>query len=296
MPTDQQLLAEHHAGVSCPELAQRYGLNADSVRGRIWRARLKIAPQPELFQHDLGRPLTLTGDWIVLGDVQLPTTDYDYAIYPAAIAARYLKKPRQLAIVGDLMNMDAFSAYEAEIGFPAFRREIEAARCLLLEWFKVFDRIVWLPGNHERRISKRTAGAILMEDLASIIHARVEVSNFDHATIEAPTGRWLIAHGSEYSVNQLMVADQLAQKNRTHVIGHHQHHAAVGWDRYKFNVVIDNGGLFNEWHMAYVQLDTNKKARMQKGFTMLKNGYPTLFSVEPLTDWESWLGHKRRAG
>lgn len=264
-------------------------LNYNQFHGRVWKARKGITSKPELFQHDIGQPLELTGDWIIVGDVQLPTTDYDFAALPAVIGEYYLKPPRQLLIVGDLVNMDCFSHYENAIGLPAFREEMAAARQLILEWRSVFDRIVWLPGNHERRASKGTNAALLMEDLAHLVDTTVETSNFDRAIIHTPTGEWLATHGTEYSVNQLTVADQLAGKYRMNIIGHHQHHLAVGWNRYKQNVIIDNGGLFNSWYMAYVRLDTSKKPNMMQGFTMLRGGYPDVFSQEPFTDWARWL-------
>ena len=266
----------------------------DAMHGRLWRAKLNIEPHPELFQHTVGEPLKLQGDWIVLGDVQLPTTDYDFAILPAAIAKRHLSKPRQLLIVGDLMNMDSFSSYETSIGLPSFRQEVEAARVLLLEWFKVFDRIVWLPGNHERRASKRTSGALLMEDIALLVNARIETSDLDHAIIETRNGEYRCAHGSDYSINQLTVADSLVSKYRQHIISFHEHHLAVGHDRYGHNLVINGGGLFNQWFMAYVRIDTNKKATMKQGFVMLKGGYPYLFGKEPFTRWDDWLNEQRK--
>lgn len=271
----------------------REGMTYDQFHGKLWRAKMKIKDQHELFQHDFGKPLELEGDWVIVGDVQLPTTDYDFAMLPAAIAQKYLKKPRQLLICGDLMNMDAFSAYENQIGLPGFRQEVESARALLLTWFKVFDRIVWVSGNHEARISKRSHGSILMQDLAMLVNARIETSEFDRVTVDTPNGLYTVAHGSDYGINQLTVADALVAKYRTHIILHHQHHASVGWDRYKHNIIIDNGGLFNSWHMAYVQMTTSKKANMQNGFTLLRGGYPTLFSREPMTDWDAWLGAKR---
>jgi len=290
----EALLAEmEQSGLRQKEFwRQRYAdtLTFDQMHGRIWRARQKWMDRSALFHFDLGQPLHLTGDWMIIGDVQLPTTDYDFAALPAAIAKKYLKKPRQLLIAGDLMNMDAFGAYEAEIGLPGFRQEIEAARVLLDEWFRVFDRIVYTPGNHERRLSKRTSGAILMEDLIRIINARVETSNFDRVIIETPTGLWLVPHGSDYSVTQLSVSDVLAQKYRMNIISLHQHHIAMGWDRFGHNVVIDGGGLFNEAAMAYVQLDSSKRPRMKNGFTMLLGGYPYLFSRAPMTDYSFWLG------
>jgi len=259
----------------------------DSFHGYVFRARQKFKDPPPC--PDYGAILQLTGDWIIVADVQLPTTDWYFSTLPSAVALRYLKRPRQLVIVGDLMNMDAFSKYEQEIGLPAFRQEITAARQLIEEWYRFFDRIVYLPGNHERRASKGTSAAILMEDLALLINARLETSIYDRAEINTPTGKWLVAHGSDYGINQLTGADQLVQKSRMHVIGHHQHHLAVGWDRYKHNVAIDNGGLFNRWQMAYAMLNTSKKANMQQGFTMLRGGYPYVFSVEPFTDWDFWL-------
>lgn len=261
-----------------------------AFHGRLWRARQGLKYEADMFTAVENNVLKLSGDWIVVGDVQLPTTNYEFAALPAAIAKRHLKKPRQLAIVGDLMNMDAFSAYASEIGMPAFRQEVEAARVLIAEWRKTFDRILWLPGNHERRISRMSGGSILMDDLRTIIDTSIETSDYDRAVIQSPTGDWLIAHGSNYSINQLVVADQLAQKYRMHVIGHHQHHCAAGWDRYKHNVVIDNGGLFNDFAMAYCQLNTSKSAVMMRGFTMLRNGYPYTFSEAPYTDWDYWLG------
>lgn len=263
-----------------------------AFHGRLWRAKEKIEDRAKMFATMNGDLLNLEGDWIIVGDVQLPTTDYAFAALPAAIAKRHLKRPRQLLIAGDLMNMDAFSAYANEIGMPAFRQEVESARVLIREWRRVFDRIVWLPGNHERRISRMSGGAILMDDLRTIIDTHIETSDYDRATIHTPTGDWLIAHGSNYSVNQLIVADQLAQKYRSHIIGHHQHHCAIGWDRYKHNIVIDNGGLFNDYAMAYCQLNTSKSPVMMRGFTMLKSGYPYMFSEAPFTDWDFWLGKR----
>lgn len=269
-----------------------HAMTYDAFHGRIWRAKNKIPDASNLFTHDFGQPLALSGDWMIVGDVQLPTTDYNFAMLPAAIAQKHLKKPRQLLICGDLMNMDAFSAYENQIGLPGFRQEVEAARALLLTWYKVFDRIVWVSGNHEARISKRSHGSILMQDLGMLVNARVETSEFDRVVIDTSSGKWTVPHGSDYSINQLTIADALVAKYRTHIILHHQHHCSIGFDRYKHNIIIDNGGLFNSWHMAYVQMTTSKKANMQNGFTMLRDGYPHLFSREPFTDWDAWLGNR----
>jgi hypothetical protein len=57
-------------------------------------------------------------------------------------------------------------------------------------------------------------------------------------------------------------------------------------DRFDRYYIINNGGLFDQSKMAYVQLKTNTCANMSQGFTMIKNGYPYLFGN--FTDWEKW--------
>lgn len=52
--------------------------------GRVYRARLQAAGsqveiQPDLFQSSMEPELELDGDWMVVGDVHVPCTDYDFA-------------------------------------------------------------------------------------------------------------------------------------------------------------------------------------------------------------------------
>jgi len=94
-------------------------------------------------------------------------------------------------------------------------------------------------------------------------------------------------------VNQLVVADQLAQKYQMHIIQHHEHHCAMGWDRYGRYVVVNNGGLFRPDVMAYAVMDDSKSPAMKRGFTLLRGGTPYLFSDEPFTDWSAWLPERR---
>src|SRR5690554_4400415 len=89
--------------------------------GRIQRHKKRLDDKQklasldyDLFEVDLGEPLTLSGDWIVVGDVQLPTTDIDFAMLPALVAERYLTAPRRLLIAGDLLNMDFVSKYDRD--------------------------------------------------------------------------------------------------------------------------------------------------------------------------------------
>lgn len=269
------------------------GLTYDALHGRLWRARKGIRSQASLFTHDFGKPWRLTGgEWIIAGDFQLPTTNYDFAGTLMAVGEKYLKKPRKLIIAGDFINADAFSQYDSDVPTPAFEAEVNAAETLIHELLMVFSEIYWIWGNHERRVGKRTKGALSAAHLRNLVtphRDRVHVSQWGHLVLDTPTGEWRITHARNYSVQQLNVGDQLAQKYQQHIIQHHEHHCSTGWDRYKRYVVINNGGLFDPQSMGYVVLDDSKMPNMQRGFTLMRDGFPVLLGPEPMTDWSRWL-------
>lgn len=239
--------------------------------------------------RQLDKPFEHHGDCVIIGDVQLPTTDYEFASYPLMIGAMFLKKPRTLILAGDFVNADAFKTYDDDIPSPRFQHEMEAARRFIEDCQKVFDEIIWFMGNHERRATKRTNGAIDPQILASIIShsGKLKVSTWGHCLVHTSKGTYRVLHGRNYSINQLTVADQLAQKYRQHIISHHEHHLAQGWDRYGHQLIVNNGGLFSQQDMSYAVLDDSKSANMKRGFTLLRNGVPHIYGDEPITDWDS---------
>jgi len=244
----------------------------------------------------VGEAWKFDGDWIIVGDVHLNTMNRAWASQPPAIAARWLTGKRRLLLSGDFLNMDAFSNYESDVSSHTFRSELAAGRDFLKTYLDTFDDIYILMGNHDRRPGKRTKGTIKAEmgyQMIAPYSDRVHVSSWGWATIQASTGTWRVTHGSNYSVNTLAVASNLAQKFQQHIIGHHQHHLAIGFDRYKRYLIIDNGGLFLEDHLLYTRLDDNTMPRMVNGFTMLKGGYPTVFGPPPFTDWRQWLDNEK---
>lgn len=280
-------------GKSKREVGEMFGLTYGQCAGRIWRHQQALDGAPEekpgLFNVVLGAPLELEGDYVVLSDIHTPTTDLDMARLVVPTAERY--GVRQLIIAGDLLNVDWLSAYPVLVPHPSGTDEIEAAKYLLAEWLRYFDRVVIAPGNHEDRFLKLNAGSLRLRSLVRLLTRsdKVEVTDFDHVFVHTPNGRWMVAHGKNYSVNQLTVADQMAQKFDAHVIMGHQHHLAIGWDRYKRRIIVDNGGLFDVSRMAYVQMRASKSAGMMTGFSILRGGYPHVFGPSPFTDWAAVL-------
>lgn len=299
MPTDHELLAEHEKGLTYREIADAHKLNVDSVRGRVYRARQGWSVPPSITQAQtaLGEPLHLTLDSVMItGDWQIPTTDCDMVALMIETAKRHMKRPRHLIIAGDFINADAFSGYEPTHDTLGFADEIDAARALLHTLLGVFDHIYWTFGNHERRVTKKTKGALTAAHVAAIVtqSPRVTVSHWSHVTVASGGQVYRITHPRNYSVNVLKTPDALAQKYQQHIVCHHEHHVGIGMDRYGRYVIVANGGMFARDTMGYALLDDNTSPRMSPGFTLLKRGTPYLLGMTPLTDWDHWLPERTR--
>lgn len=270
------------------------GLNRHDLSillNRLKRQGWELKKGYEPFKFKLGTPLTITGDCIIVGDIHVPLTDWWFSGRVSEIAKRHLKPPKKLIIAGDFFNFDAFSLYAQVIPLPTWRQEREAAYFLINEWLDTFDEIYAIMGNHERRLQRFTAGAFDTADIWSLIttNEKLLFSKFGYCNLESKnTGLWRITHQKNYSILQLNVADALAHKHKCNIVTHHEHHSAIGRDRYKNYIVVNNGSLVDPQKLAYVALDDSKGAGMAKSFLLMKNGYPYLMD-EKFTDWDFWL-------
>lgn len=275
-----------------PDMTQERHAESLCMPFAIYQARIKLATDLRDKQpyFSLGKPLELDGDWMVIGDVHVPFTDLAWAESVATVGHKHLEFPR-LIIAGDFLNMDVFSKYPHLVNIPTWAQERDLAKAMFAMYLETFSEIVIIMGNHERRAQRFTQGAFDETDIFGMLTTsdKVKTSNFGYCTVNSPTGVWRITHPSNYSVNQLNVMDTIAQKHGQHVIGFHEHHLAVGWDRFGQHVIVNGGCLVDPCKLAYVMLDDNKCAAMKQGFVMLRNGTPYIFGKSPITDWSKWL-------
>jgi len=232
----------------------------------------------------------LSGDWVICGDVHVPFTDWEFAKRLVAVGRKL--NISNLLIGGDLFDMTNFSIYVQVVEPPGWATERAAARgfiSYLLTWFTEIKIIV---GNHDRRMQKFTAGAFDVSDILSLLttNERVRMSNYGYCVIDTDSGPWRVTHPRNYSVNRLTVAGELALKYNQHIVSLHEHHSAMGWDRYGRRMIFNAGCLVDPVKLAYVMLDDSKLAGMQRGFMALKNGVPHLFGQYPMTDWSDYDG------
>jgi len=292
-PTDADTRAEIAA------FAQQYGRAAarkeyDLTEGQLGGLlyRYYHVKHSQLFNVKIapGKPITVKGDAMVISDVHVPCTNWDLAQRMCEIAIRYLPEPRTLIVAGDLFNLDWASTYPAIADTIQWKQEQAAASALIEEWLTVFHDIVLTAGNHDRRGFKATSGNIWMDDLRKLITAdkRVRTSEWGHSILRSGGREFRVTHGRNYSVQTGNVGNDMAHKFDQHIILCHQHHGSISPDRYKRYIVVDNPALVDQKKLAYVTLDDSKAPNMGQGFTLVREGEPTLF-LEGLTVWKRWL-------
>jgi predicted phosphodiesterase len=272
------------------QLAAALGLPLEIYQGRMAWAQSKHTK--DLKPWSLGTPLSISGDAMVVGDIHCPYTDWEFTSLVGAIAKKHLKKPRLLVVAGDWFNLDIFSDYATLVAGPGWKEEKRAAQKLAQEWAEVFDKIYFMAGNHDRRVSRKTDGEMDIHDLAELLSIntrKIEASIFGHGSLESAGIAWRITHARQYSINRLTIASELATKFQSNIISFHEHHLAQGWDRYHRYVIVNGGSLVLQSSLPYTSLDDNKMPNFCTGFVMVKHGVPYLFGRTPFTDWERWL-------
>lgn len=279
-----ELAALVAAGYKYSELAKQFGVTVNTIVGKVDYYRR--THDAYLDEDDLpGKPPELSGDYMVVGDVHLPHVDWGFAALVGRVARRHgLTK---LIVAGDFLDAAAFSTYPRVMRPAAWKRERDAARALVGEWVQQFDSILFLMGNHERRLQRWTMGELDQDDIFSMVTTspKCTYTQWGWCIVRSGAQDWRVTHARNYSLNPLTVADSLAQKFQSHVIDHHEHKLAQGLDRYGRYVIVNNGGLFDPSKLLYTRLDDNKSPVMAQGFTRLQNGTATLYGKSPFTDW-----------
>lgn len=240
--------------------------------------------------------LRLSGDFIIVGDIHAPTTDWELAERMLAVAEHHLSTPRQLLIAGDLLNMDAISRFPDRTPPVPLRQELRAANKFILRMLTVFDHVYAFMGNHDVRLQYSLQGDITIRQFARLItdaYESIVFSPYSDVYITSGGQQWYVPHQTNYRQNKLSVADDLAARKWMNIITTHQHHSAVGRDKGNNATIVDCGGLHEPLQMGYAQLNPSTRPCMTKGFVLLRNGCASLLTPYPtMTDWDVWLPRK----
>lgn len=228
------------------------------------------------------KPMTATGDMLVTCDWHIPV--HDPALVNEVIKKAHNENIKTLIIGGDYFNMDAFSSYpphQKDAGIEVERQQGLLVMDALLD---TFDDIYMFWGNHDFRFAKQLNYKIsfvyainwLLADLGAKRLKKLKVSDVDYMYLEQQK-TYRMSHQTNFSSSPLTVARKLATKYNQSIITAHSHHCAIGVALDGQNVVIEGGGLYDKAKTEYIQKTTTHHEWVP-GFTMFKDGIPTVFS------------------
>jgi len=250
----------------------------------IQRVLNKISEKAKSFS---GEPL-LSGDYIVTSDWHLPAFSPEITNRMLQIASKF--KIKNLAIVGDLLKMDAFSKFQTDDKDDA-EAGIESTLQLIDILFKQFNRIDWCMGNHEDWFNKHQEYKLTLKQLFEYLLEKagdkIKIYKKSYMVLN---NIWRLTHPKAYSRNVPTTERELAHKYRQSIIGTHGHLVGLGFDKSGKEVVAQIGGMFDIDKQHYVKQTDTTHPNWTQGFAMVKNNSLYLFTLNPKqTDWEFWL-------
>jgi len=244
--------------------------------------------QPLYYVPVLDKYERIQGDAIVTGDFHFPFCNWEYVNRVVPVAEKFGIK--RLIIAGDLMDMQSLSFFPKDTVPVKWEQELEETERVIDYYCDAFDEIIDTVGNHLRnRALRRLEGQLDVGRFKRLFSkdARVKCSPYPFLKLSTARGTYHITHQKNYRKNPLSVARDLCHKHRSHVITHHQHRMAFGFDESGHYMLIDNGSMADEDKMDWVQMQDTTANASTHGFVAIKGGYPYLLGQH--TDWEGKL-------
>ena len=254
-------------------------------------------PVPAPTRPRWDQPLHVGGSWCLQSDWHVPSHASDFIKRVSELSASW--GIRNLALIGDLGNLDGASSFpvppsEADL-------DVEFAACReLTGWIgRVFDRCLWQIGNHDQRLMRMT------EERLGLSSTEILMLGSDHKWEVSPYGwiefgdDWLACHPRNVSAIPGRVAQMLAEKYSKHVITAHTHICALSYAK-NGKLAIDMGCCCDPARLAYAALAVNTRPKMQQGALILaeRSDQPGIYHpylITPDSDWTA-LSHLYRPG
>lgn len=228
---------------------------------------------------------TLTGDWLICGDLQLPFVDFKFCEALTKTARKL--HVRQLLIVGDVFDFERLGPYAAVVPPADVKAEGLLARAVMDEWIEWFRDVRVLTGNHDIRLAKALEGAVEPSDICGMLTARlgdsdrVHWSIYGYAVIDTPSGPWRATHQRNYSMVPLSVATRLANVKGSHIITFHEHRTAIGFDASGQRIIVNVGCMADPTKLAYRMLTDSTHPEQTQSYAALVGGRVRLYSPHP---------------
>lgn len=238
---------------------------------------------PEPGGYDLESMVTrIKGDWTISSDYHLPF--YSKSLVERMMRESDLMETRNLVIAGDLFDFSYLSTFSRYLTMPDadLNSDYKFVRQVLDVLFDHFERVLYLPGNHDRRIQRALQSKINVETLYRLFvpdwaKNRIETSEFPQAILASGDENFRITHPRSFSKQPTKVSSELTLIHRMSVISAHGHHFGLVISPDGQSVAADSGGMFDPRRIDYLHTDGDTThGRWASGFLIVKEGnvYP----------------------
>ena len=283
-------------GLDAEEISQQFTSDGilrthQSVRRRLQRLRkaepgkwcAKVARSPVLMPE---APLQAEGDMLGLGDPHCPFHDNDWANRVVALALSY--RIKQVAMIGDLIDWTAFSRYGRRAGVEA-EDEIRAAEQFIRTLAANFERVYYLPGNHEDRLARQVGYALSLERLDDwwITRPNVFTTRKKWMLLRSGGQTFRLTHPKNYSRVPGANSSRLCSKYLCHVIGAHDHLVAVTKDISGTFWGVDTGTCAHRRLLDYIENESSNNPQMVQGACLVMDGVPIAVTPDSIALYES---------
>lgn len=231
------------------------------------------------------QPMVASGDMMVTCDWHVPL--YDPDMINSLLKKTAEHKIKKLIIGGDFFNGDSASRYDdkqlrKEAGYKPERTHSLEIFDVLLD---VYDEIYLFEGNHDFRFVRlfnreldltEVVKDVLLAGLDKKKLEKLRISILDYMLL-GQHKPYRFSHQKNFSTVPLSVGRKFAAKYRMSIITAHSHQFGIGLAQDGNDVIIEGGGLYDKNITEYIQKSSEHHEWVQ-GFTMFKDGVPTLFS------------------
>ena len=270
-------------GLSWQQIAKKMGRGYNSVRGKGRSLGLQGKATPATWQlviPDEAKRVRIyhnatngKGDFLVIGDWQIPCTDWNLVQEALNVAEKLGLK--QLIIGGDFLELSALSPFKKYVPEKiGLADELECGYKVMGQLVEMFDTIYFLSDNHWTRLAKaiyEARGDVPSpQQLARILtdSKKVKILDFCWMTVN---NHWRLTHPMQGRNIPLSLATTLSAKYQSHLVCFHGHHFRLGLDISGRFVICDAGGVFDPKKLAYTQLWDTSHYVTNQGFLAIKD-------------------------
>lgn len=227
------------------------------------------------FFHNSFTDLTMEGDAVVLCDIHAPYQNLDLIRKAVEYGRRY---KIITVILNELYNQDEFSRFDHKDKEADWQHEKEAIKEIMYTLNEQFSIIGIHDSNHGARLKKKTAGGLLIEDIANMtiphdLNGSVYTTDNEFIYLNDD---WFICHSEEYSRVPGKKPQQIGELKGRNVIQGHSHlmTETTIYKAGKEHYYLDGGCCLDPKKVLYATSKVTTHPRWGEGFFIILDGKP----------------------